>query len=126
MAGHQKHKKHKHKRRRRPAPTCTDGRRNGSETGIDCGGSCGPCADGQRCRVAGDCASGRCAPDSTCQQCAASSECATDANGACTCFLSGCFSNLPLVVVASCSECVAGAVCLDFGSPACLTRCGVA
>ncbi|MEZ5007731.1 MAG: M43 family zinc metalloprotease [Chitinophagales bacterium] len=30
-----------------PAPTCTDGVRNGGETGIDCGGPCGPC--GQTC-----------------------------------------------------------------------------
>jgi len=28
----------------RPAPTCFDGRRNGNETGIDCGGGCVPCA----------------------------------------------------------------------------------
>ena len=27
-----------------PAPTCTDGKKNGSETGIDCGGSCSACA----------------------------------------------------------------------------------
>lgn len=26
-----------------PQPTCTDGTQNGSETGIDCGGSCPPC-----------------------------------------------------------------------------------
>ncbi len=26
-----------------PDPTCTDGIQNGDETGIDCGGSCGPC-----------------------------------------------------------------------------------
>ena len=24
-------------------PTCNDGIQNGDETGIDCGGSCGPC-----------------------------------------------------------------------------------
>ena len=27
-----------------PAPTCTDGKKNGSETGVDCGGSCSACA----------------------------------------------------------------------------------
>lgn len=26
-------------------PTCTDGRQNGDETDVDCGGSCTPCAD---------------------------------------------------------------------------------
>ena len=25
-------------------PSCTDGVQNGSETGVDCGGSCPPCA----------------------------------------------------------------------------------
>lgn len=26
-----------------PAPTCSDGSKNGSETGVDCGGTCGTC-----------------------------------------------------------------------------------
>lgn len=26
-----------------PAPTCSDGSKNGNETGVDCGGSCGTC-----------------------------------------------------------------------------------
>ena len=43
------------------APTCTDGNRNGSETGIDCGGTCPSCADGQGCASAADCLSGACA-----------------------------------------------------------------
>ena len=40
-------------------PTCSDGIRNGAETGIDCGSSsdCGPCGTGQNCDVASDCAS---------------------------------------------------------------------
>lgn len=29
-----------------PAPTCNDGVQNGNETGVDCGGSCGPCGGG--------------------------------------------------------------------------------
>src|SRR5438105_2395410 len=36
-------------------PTCTDGAKNGSETDIDCGGACAPCADGQGCALATDC-----------------------------------------------------------------------
>ncbi len=48
-------------------PLCTDLIRNGEETGIDCGGTCGPCAVGERCNVNGDCdqstcESGRCTP----------------------------------------------------------------
>ena len=41
--------------------TCTDGAKNGAETGIDCGGgACPSCAAGQACLVAADCASGVC------------------------------------------------------------------
>jgi hypothetical protein len=29
-----------------PAPTCSDGIQNGTETGVDCGGSCPPCGGG--------------------------------------------------------------------------------
>lgn len=41
--------------------TCTDGARNGDETGIDCGGSCGDCgSDGDFCYFDFDCISGNC------------------------------------------------------------------
>lgn len=43
------------------APTCFDGRKNGNETDVDCGGSCPKCGTGKRCQGAGDCASGFCA-----------------------------------------------------------------
>lgn len=32
-----------------PAPTCTDGVKNGAETGVDCGGSCAACAPAASC-----------------------------------------------------------------------------
>jgi hypothetical protein len=41
-------------------PLCTDLIRNGSETDIDCGGSCGPCNLGDRCKADGDCDQGTC------------------------------------------------------------------
>jgi len=34
---------------------CTNGELDGSETDVDCGGSCDQCAGGQICKVAGDC-----------------------------------------------------------------------
>jgi cellulase/cellobiase CelA1 len=50
-----------------PAPTCTDGLRNGTETGIDCGGSCTTrCANGTPCVVNADCSSNACV-SSVCQ-----------------------------------------------------------
>jgi hypothetical protein len=39
---------------------CNDGYRNGSETDLDCGGSCGQCSVGQLCRVDVDCNSQAC------------------------------------------------------------------
>ena len=41
-------------------PSCNDGMRNGDETDVDCGGSCGGCEPGATCEVAGDCNSGHC------------------------------------------------------------------
>ncbi len=32
-----------------PAPSCTDGIKNGTETGVDCGGSCPPCPPAPSC-----------------------------------------------------------------------------
>src|SRR5512143_1064749 len=37
------------------ASRCDDGIHNGTETDVDCGGSCGPCAVGQACGASGDC-----------------------------------------------------------------------
>jgi hypothetical protein len=45
------------------AATCADSVKNGTETDVDCGGSCTPCANGHPCRVAGDCTSGACEND---------------------------------------------------------------
>jgi hypothetical protein len=39
---------------------CRDGVRNGSESDVDCGGSCAPCPAGSACSVAADCASATC------------------------------------------------------------------
>lgn len=46
-----------------PVPTCTDGVKNGGETGKDCGGSCAPtmpCPDGEGCLLGTDCVSNVC------------------------------------------------------------------
>jgi len=41
-------------------PSCFDGVQDGSETDIDCGGSCAPCGDFRKCNSSSDCTSGRC------------------------------------------------------------------
>jgi hypothetical protein len=58
-----KAKKHaaQHAAQTPPAPTCTDNIKNGSETDVDCGGSCPKCGVGKQCVQAADCASGYCA-----------------------------------------------------------------
>jgi hypothetical protein len=48
--------------------TCFDGKLNGPESDIDCGGDCVPCALDARCQVARDCESGRCAEGSCAEQ----------------------------------------------------------
>ena len=43
--------------------TCTDKKRNGDETDVDCGGPCSPCKLGKKCDEDADCASETCDPD---------------------------------------------------------------
>jgi hypothetical protein len=49
-----------------PAPSCSDGIKNGGESDVDCGGPCPPCESGLGCGGGGDCASGIC-DSSTCR-----------------------------------------------------------
>ncbi len=44
-----------------PPATCNDGKQNGGETGVDCGGGCAGCPNGGHCNFNSDCASGNCA-----------------------------------------------------------------
>lgn len=41
--------------------SCSDGFQNGTETDVDCGGACNPCADGAACKSDTDCEGGACA-----------------------------------------------------------------
>jgi hypothetical protein len=40
---------------------CDDGKRNGIESDVDCGGACAPCDNGRDCTDDADCSSGSCA-----------------------------------------------------------------
>jgi hypothetical protein len=42
------------------APTCTDGVKNGSESDVDCGGTCPACGTDKSCSLPADCTSGVC------------------------------------------------------------------
>jgi len=48
------------------ATSCSDGIRNGSESDVDCGGSCVLCTDGRQCLAGSDCASGLCSSAGRC------------------------------------------------------------
>lgn len=135
-AGKGKGKKKRKKRRKMtttsttPAPTCSDGIRNGSETGVDCGGSCSPCATGQPCSVPTDCAGARCA-GGMCATCAAHADCATNGFD-CMCDTSSgvCYNVADGAVYPEddgCAFCPAGtAHCSPdgFGHGFCFPRCG--
>jgi hypothetical protein len=46
--------------------SCSNGAKDGDETGTDCGGSCLPCAVGQGCKTGPDCESKSCSNGGTC------------------------------------------------------------
>jgi hypothetical protein len=114
------------------SPTCTDGKKNGSETGVDCGGpNCPRCATGQGCVDRADCASAICSIG-TCQACPSiGAPCGDDANGDCYCeeLVDGpnvCTSEEDTSVY-SCFECPANTVCTTGSIPGrvdCRKLCG--
>ena len=126
-------KKGKHKKKHRdPVPTCSDGLKNGSETDIDCGGTCGPCENGKTCASLTDCQSGRCAPGGICQTCSGdgAGNCPVDGAGQCQCSPQGaCYSN-SASIAPDCESCPEGtAACIFFDADLganCYLRCGVA
>ncbi|PKN56151.1 MAG: hypothetical protein CVU56_17515 [Deltaproteobacteria bacterium HGW-Deltaproteobacteria-14] len=63
--------------------TCADAVANGDETDVDCGGPvCDPCAEGEACEVARDCAAGLvCAGGACVPACAADPLCDSDGDG---------------------------------------------
>lgn len=88
--------------------TCASGEKDGDETGVDCGGSCELCPDGEGCDDETDCLSGVC-DGSTCQASTCSDaalngdETGVDCGGACPlrCRLGeGCTTTLDCAVAA--------------------------
>jgi hypothetical protein len=49
-----------------PVHNCSDGVRNGDESDVDCGGSCGGCGLGFHCIASSDCTSAFCGTDARC------------------------------------------------------------
>src|SRR5215210_1896366 len=67
-------------------PICADGIKNGTETDVDCGGSCGRCGNGRTCLVANDCMSGTCT-GGRCGPCTPTQLCGSETCGTCRCDL---------------------------------------
>ena len=65
---------------------CQDGQKNGSESDVDCGGTCPRCQGGQICNSRNDCHTARCVAN-TCQSCVnALTDCGFESDGVTTCF----------------------------------------
>lgn len=128
-----KGKKRRHRRNgSKPAPTCRDGKRNGSETDVDCGGRCQRCVNGQSCRGQDDCDSGLCV-SGVCQACVEDTDCGIDAAGHCRCDTVDrqtqqqvCNNAAGGPSVENCDNCPPGTNChrVDLGEYICRTFCG--
>ena len=113
------------------APTCTDGIRNGSETDVDCGGTCPRCADFKSCASRDDCRRALCQGD-VCRVCdpAITNQCGQDTVGPCSCQLRNdgqrfCAQS-SFVLRSTCSLCPQGTHCVETGASSirCFTICG--
>ena len=73
-------KRRKKKKKKNGKPSCNDGKKNGSETDVDCGGSCKRCALDKTCNTRDDCTTALCV-DGGCKEPANQAECGLDTDG---------------------------------------------
>jgi hypothetical protein len=114
-----------------PSTSCSDGLQNGSESDVDCGGSCTRCLNGKTCTTRNDCAGALCSGN-ICAECASHGQCGTDTNGAAclceptvggprTCNRGGDAFATPR----TCEQCPPGTNCIAQSSTAfCVKPCG--
>jgi hypothetical protein len=106
----------------RCAPSsCGNGKRDGAETDVDCGGSCAPCVDGRRCKIDQDCLSDACdalvlvcLPSSCIDQKQDGNETDVDCGGT---ICSGCFTGKKCILNRDCATNVCGPNALCGGNP---------
>jgi hypothetical protein len=112
-AAKKKRKKKNRKRKRQnqpplPPPSCIDGLKNGTETGVDCGGgTCPRCLNGQNCASRNDCESSFCL-NQRCQACIGN-----DCGAGCFCSDTEICANSNFVNLGSgdrCSQCPSDAI----------------
>jgi len=118
-----------------PGPTCTDTVKNGSESDIDCGGTCPRCINGKACNSRSDCASAFCNASATCIFCSGAADCPADASGGCSCVSVGAEGTKCMRIVSggfgdcSTNACPAGTAHCELGGGgfyACYKLCGQA
>jgi hypothetical protein len=128
-------KNKKRKKKQNAGPICSDGIKNGSESDVDCGGTCPRCADGKTCTSRSDCANALCVAGA-CQSCVNGADCGFQADGVTPCF---CRDNLRfpgtractnqngrlLPPGSSCADCAANEACNPAGADIeCVLFCG--
>jgi hypothetical protein len=114
-------------------PTCSDNVKNGTESDVDCGGTCPRCPNARRCTGPNDCASAYCT-SGACQFCPTlGAACGSDGSTTCTCQNRGTsderFCINPGKIRGSCGPggtCPSNEVCVGGGniSPICIALCG--
>ena len=116
-----------------PVPTCNDGITNGSESDVDCGGSCPRCGNDRVCVGQDDCRSALCV-SGVCKSCLNHVDCGIDAMGACFCATHEptqqqvCHSATPGETSTNCDLCADDMNCVrtGLGDYTCFKPCGAA
>lgn len=97
------------------APTCTDAVKNGTETDVDCGGTCtADCANGKTCAANSDCTSANCVAG-VCQASGGTSPCSTLCTSP-TVFTSASYNSGNLGTGARCFETTANLTAANCGN----------
>lgn len=115
-----------------PPPPCANGIKDGSESDVDCGGTCPRCVNGQTCTSRDDCVSAFChSSTGLCAMCipGGGPPCLSDATGTCSCHdVTGtCIKNAAAFRTSRCSLCPAETFCQGTADPTvegCHYRCG--
>jgi hypothetical protein len=72
--------KKRRKKKKKKKATCNDGKKNGSETDVDCGGRCKRCSVGKTCSTRDDCTTALCV-GGVCKEPENQAECGLDSDG---------------------------------------------
>jgi hypothetical protein len=113
-----------------PVNRCANGVKDGTESDVDCGGSCGRCEVPKACNSRDDCITARCV-NFACDVCTNAGQCGSDDFGLCACTDGSCTSNAwKPMNGADCNDCPERSnACIpfadgNFDGVLCLAPCG--